>query len=180
MQRFGAFALVAAMTAAGGCASSARYIEKKDDSGIVAVRDNSGDSWSNRRAAIELIEKHVGPGYEILDERTVAIGRTARNSLPETNETLNPRNAASPAKRPIGPAATVQHDATEYRITYRKNAAWPAPRELGSQEEPGLAPVGGTTEQTQYPAVVQPAGGTTSVFNRNSVRPASGGADCNH
>ncbi len=183
MQRFGAFALVAAMVATGGCASSAKYIEKKDDSGIVAVPDES-NGWpnNNRRAALELIEKHVGPNYEIVDERTVTTGRMARTSLPDTNETLNPRNQAYPAKRTTGTAATAQHDVTQYRITYRKTAGWPAPRDLRSQEEPGLTPASGTVQTQHAPGMapnVQPAGGPVSVFNSGSVRPASG-ADCNH
>lgn len=160
------FALLAATVATGGCASQAKYIERKTDTGIVAVPDDT-DTWpnNNRKAALALIEKHVGPNFEILDERTVPTGRVARNSLPETNEALNPRNQAYPAKRPISATPTQQEEATEYRITYRK---------LDSAST-------GTTVQTQYPPTgVQPAGGPLSVFNRNAVQPASGGADCNH
>ncbi|MBP3956798.1 hypothetical protein J8F10_16110 [Gemmata sp. G18] len=173
MGRSCVFALLAVAAATSGCASHAKFIEKKADSGIVAVPDET-DAWpnNNRRAALDLIQKHVGPNFEILDERTVSTGRTARNSLPDTNEALNPRNQAYPAKRPISATAT-QQEGTEYRITYRK---------LGSDPNPG-AP--GTTVQTQYPSAgVQQAGGTgaggpLSVFNRNPVQPA-GGADCDH
>lgn len=182
MKRWGMFALVAAVAATGGCASSAKYVDhSKPDMGVVAIPDNS-DSWpnGNRRAALELIEKHVGPNYEIVEERTVPTGRTAtRTPLPDTNESLNPRNQASPVKRPTGMAATRQEEVTEYRITYRKKAGgFPAPRELASQEETGLTPAGGTIGPARD--LPRPsAGGPISLFNRNTVQPA-GGADCNH
>lgn len=85
MRRFGVLVIVAA-TAAGGCASPARYVERKADSGIVAVLAHSDD----RGEALKLIEKHVGPNYEIIDERTVPTGRTARtNPRMDTDHTLN-------------------------------------------------------------------------------------------
>jgi hypothetical protein len=192
MKRFGAFALAAARAAAGGCATPARYIEKKDNTGIVAVPDNS-EGWptNNRRAALELIEKHVGPNYEIVSEGPVPTGRAARSGLPSTNEALNPRNPALPAQRPIGPNASFQanppeQEGTEYRIVYRKTSGFPGVRDLQSQETPGAVPAGGpNTVQTQdQPGSaapnVQPVGGVSSAFNRGTVQPATGGADCNH
>ncbi|MFM8274456.1 MAG: hypothetical protein ACKODX_19295 [Gemmata sp.] len=190
MKRLGAFALVVALS--GGCAAPARYIEKKNDTGVVAIPDNSqGWPTNNRRSALELIEKHVGPNYEIVSEGAVPTGRAARAGLPATYEPLNPRNPAVPAQRPIGPNASFQAnppelEGTEYRIVYRKTNGSPAARELQSQEPAGTGPAGGTnTVQTQYQSggaapAVQPAGGLNSSFNRGTVPPATGGADCNH
>lgn len=185
MKRFGLLALVAALAGAGGCASSAKYIEKKPDSGVVAVPDDS-NSWPNynRQAALKLIEEHVGSNYEIVDEKTVKTGRQTRGSLPDTNETLNPRRPGSPGYR-SATHATSMPEQTQFQIAYvRKGGAG----DTGAQNgPPGLVPAGGTV-RTQYPPTgpapnVQPAqgfapGAMPSSFNRPKVVPAAGGADC--
>ncbi len=168
MRRFGVLVIVAA-TAAGGCASPARYVERKADSGIVAVLAHSDD----RGEALKLIEKHVGPNYEIIDERTVPTGRTARtNPRMDTDHTLNARNPAYPAKRPTTPDATAREDVAVLQITYRKKVV----SGIAGRGD-GFTTADGTNGLTPN---VRPAGGLNSAFNRNTAKPASGGADCNH
>ncbi|HEY1187314.1 MAG TPA: hypothetical protein VGE74_06630 [Gemmata sp.] len=179
MKRFGVLALVAALSAAGGCASSAKFVERKADSGIVAVPDDS-NQWPNynRRVALKAIEEHVGPNYEIVDERTVKTGRQSRSSLPDTNETLNPRNPGAPAYRNASTHATALPEQTQYQITYRRKA--------GPEADPsGLGAVRTQYLPTGAAPNVQPAGGAVpggmaSPFNRPTVPPAAGGADCDH
>lgn len=180
MKRLGLLALVAVLTGAGGCASSAKYVEKKADSGIVAAPDDS-DAWPNynRRELTKLIEQHVGPDYEIVEQKTVKTGRQTRSSLPDTNETLNPRRPGSPGYQ-SSTHATSMPEQTQFQITYvRKGGA--ASSDAGAPS--GLVPAGGTV-RTQYPATgavpnVQPASGgaLSSPFNRPKA-PATGGADC--
>ena len=61
--------LAAVVAGLSGCASPARYVETQGDTGVVAIPSNS-DVWPNynRKAAMALIEKHVGPNYEIVEE----------------------------------------------------------------------------------------------------------------
>lgn len=160
MKRFGAFVLVAVAAAASGCAS-AKYVEKRADGGVVAVPDDS-DSWPgyNRRAALEKIREHVGPNYEIVDERKVVTGQTTlNNQQTATEHTLNARNPAYPTQRQTttGTGITTQQDVTQWQIAYRRKEG----------------PTAAVTPD------VRPAGGLNSAFNR-PVAPASGGADCNH
>lgn len=170
MRRFGVVLLLAAV-AAGGCAAPAKYIEKRADSGVVAVPDDS-DSWPtyNRRAALDKIQQHVGPNYEILDERRVVTGQTTQASQQTQNDyTLNKRNPAQPGERQTTTGTATQQDVTQWQITYRRKPA------AGAGEVTTAGAV-----RTQYPAAdVRPAGGPISAFNRPAP-PATGGADCNH
>ena len=86
-----------------------------------------------------LIRKHVGPNFEIVEEREVATGKTTVN-----NEQVNNDKAFN--KQTINNTMTTQ-DVNEWRITYRKKAG-PAPiindgnvRGLPN----GRGPVGGTS-----------------------------------
>lgn len=163
-----ALALVGA--GASGCASNAKYVEKRVDGGVVAV-PNDSDAWPgyNRQAALKLIEQHVGPDYEIVGEKTVSTGRAARGSLPSTSETLNPRRPSSPGYQ-SSTHATSMPEATQFEIAYRRKGG-------------ALAGDAGAV-QTQYAPGgaapnVQPAGGVmTSPFNRPTVPPAPGTPGC--
>ncbi|QEG29775.1 hypothetical protein GobsT_45730 [Gemmata obscuriglobus] len=174
MTRCGSLLLIAALSAAGGCASSAKYVERRGGSGVVAVPDDS-DSWPNynRRAALKLIEQDAGPNYEIIDQRTVKTGRQTRSSLPDTNETLNPRRPGSPGYQ-SSTHATSMPEATEFRITYRrKDGAAVGDAGAGA---PGVVPAGGAAQPRPQPAGAVP-GAMSSPFNRPTVTPA-GGAAC--
>lgn len=176
MKRFGSLLLVAALSAGGGCASSAKYIEKRPDSGVVAAPDDS-DAWPNHNKSnlLKLIEQHVGPNYEIVDQRTVRTGRQTHSSLPDTNETLNPRRPGSPGYQ-SSTHATSLPDASEYRITYRRKSG-PQVGDVGTGGASGLVPAGGIAQPPTQPAGAVPLG-MQSPFNRPTVAPA-GGAACN-
>jgi hypothetical protein len=159
MRRGIAVAVVGLVALAGGCASPARYIEKKGDEGVVAIPANT-DTWPshNRRAAIELIQKHVGVNYEILDEREVVTGQSTHNNQQvNTEQTVNRTIPFLPAEKQTITNTTTQHDLTEWRITYRRKASAVPGINGGYPPVGGLAPVGGA----QHPAVpsVLPAGG---------------------
>jgi hypothetical protein len=185
MARFVWLAVVCAFTLVGGCAAPAKYIERKSDSGVVAVPDNT-DTWPNynRRAAMELIQKHVGPEYEIVEEKLVVTGHTVQNNRNVNTEPIvNPRNPALVGQRQTVSDNTTQQEITQWQISYRKKP-FPMPRELLSQEQPGVVPASGTgvAVPTQpLPATPTPRPALPSVFNRGSTSaPATGGADCNH
>lgn len=76
----------------------ARYAQKLDDEGVVAIPNNSAE---NRLRAVELIERHVGPDYGILSEGAVVKGseRELENRWSESTD-------------------------TEYQIHYWKRDAW--------------------------------------------------------
>jgi hypothetical protein len=184
MKRIGVFAWVALVAAASGCASQAKYIEKKGDSGVVAIPKNT-DTWPNyhRREALALIEKHVGPDYEIVTQGEVVTGQTTlKNAQVNTEQTANRRNPALPGERQTATSTTTQQDITEWRIVYRKK----------ERPEPFINDINasGTTVQTRYPETgVQPVGGVvprgttgTGSYMIPTTRPpgaAPTGADCN-
>jgi hypothetical protein len=119
-----------------GCASPAHYVEKRADGGVVAVPDGT-NNWPNRYkdAATELIIKHVGSNYEIVDETNV--------QLPAKPE--SPFGPAQPS------AQSVPQGKTELRITYRKKAVPPGTpiNGIGTNTMPAGAGLGaGTTRQT--------------------------------
>lgn len=134
----------AALCGASGCAS-ARYVEKNADGGIVAIPSNA-DFWpiKHRTAAMELIEKHVGPGYELGEEKEVVTGVTTHHNQEVKREpTFNSEVPFLDAEKQTITNSTTSTDRTEYRIAYRRRAAPPL----------GLTPIG----------AIQPAGGVVST-----------------
>jgi hypothetical protein len=195
MKRWCVTALVLALALAGGCASPAKYIEKQRDAGVVAIPNNT-DAWPsyNRRAALELIQKHVGTGYEILEEREVVVGQSTHNNQQvNTEQTFNREIPFLPAEKQTINNTTTQRDITEWRIVYRRADAL-APRNLAPQE-PGAAispaggPAAGVVPSVQPASAVVPRGpagavpqrGTTGTgsYMMGTPRPANP-ADCNH
>jgi hypothetical protein len=164
--------LVAAVTAGlSGCATPARDIswDPLSGTGIVAIPANSNMFPTYyRNEALALIEKRVGPNYEIVEEREVPIGQTTLNNQQLNNDSM------------LG--ITTTKNLTEYHIAYRKKA-------LPTTVTPGL-PGAGSIQQTQFrPGTggvgtggVQPAGGmlppgapgNTLVPSVAPVNPAGG------
>jgi hypothetical protein len=156
-------ALSAAALAVGlsGCATPARYVERQPGAGVIAIPANT-DTWPtyNRRAALALIEQHLGSGYEIVEEREVATGKTTSNNQQVRNEeTINTAVPFLPANRQTVTNTTTTRDVTEWRISYRKRAEPAA--------DPPGDPPGGGVRRTEYRSGSGPDG----------VKPA-GGADC--
>lgn len=159
-------AVAVVLTGLSGCATPARYVEQGRDGGVVAIPNNS-DAWPthNRREALALIEKHVGPDYEIVHQGEVAVGqRTNNNQQIKREQTFNSTMPFAPAQKDTIDNVTTTQDVTEFRITYRKKpttGVGSLPPGMPGAPSP-FAPPGGVT-QTQYngdPAGVMPAGGT--------------------
>lgn len=123
MRRFLMLAASVAVASAVGCAN-ARYVQKVGDEGVVAVPVNS-DAWPsyNRTNALKLIEQHVGPGYEIVEEREVTTG-TATTNTQNTNreQTFNSEVPFLPAEKQTTTTTTTAANITEYHIHYRKRS----------------------------------------------------------
>ncbi|MCS7021896.1 MAG: hypothetical protein NZ703_01865 [Gemmataceae bacterium] len=150
--------LAVTVMAISGCAS-ARYVERHADSGVVAIPENS-NHWPTyyRQAALDLIEKHVGPHYEIIEEREVVVGQQTSN-----NQQVGPDFLAG---------FSTTRDLTEWRIAYRRAAA-PSVLPLTGSRGPlggGGTPGGSSPASGGVPATgsAGPAAGT------NGVQPAGG------
>ena len=156
-------ALVAALS---GCASPARYIERSGDTGVVAIPANTDSFPSyNRSEAMALIHKHVGPNFEILEEREVATGKRTQNDQQMHEDLFNAQHVQN---------TTTTQDLTEWRIAYRKKAPGSnVVGSFGSSVTPGRgmqprSPVGASSSG------VQPAGGIIpSVGPAPTVVPAA-------
>jgi hypothetical protein len=141
--------LLALGTLAGlsGCAS-ARYVERQADSGVVAIPENS-NHWPTyyRQAALNLITQHVGPHYEILEEREVVVGQQTNN-----NQQVGPDFLAG---------ITTTRELTEWRIAYRRAA------------NPHYPSVGGHT-RVSPPTGSRPVTHGSTQAGGNTVQPAGG------
>ncbi|HVK16747.1 MAG TPA: hypothetical protein VM533_07340 [Fimbriiglobus sp.] len=143
MSRFLVLAAAVAVASTVGCAN-ARYVQKIDNEGVVAVPANS-DAWPsyNRTNALKLIEQHIGPAYEIVEEREIKTGTATSNVQNTTSEqTINSEVPFLPAEKQTTTTTTTAQDLTEYHIHYRRKAG-------------GLTGFPGTTPAT----AVAPAGG---------------------
>jgi hypothetical protein len=183
--------LVGLFALAGGCASPARYVEKQVDSGIVAVPSNT-NAWPsyNMREAYALIEKHVGPHYEIVEQREVVTGQsTSNNTQVNTDPVANGRNPALVGEKQTATSTTTQKDLTEWRIWYRR-VARPEPF-INDVNNGGVAPAGGPAPGT-VPSVM-PVGhqnvgnppqrwisGAGSHTMPTGLRPTANDPNCNH
>ena len=143
-------AVAVVLTGLSGCATPARYVDKSGDSGIVAIPANT-DSWPMhyRAEAVALIEKHVGPGYEIVEEKEVAVGQqTNNNQQVKREKAFNPNMPYVSGEKDTITNTTTTHDVTEYRIAYRKKPMIGGPMPAGMPGGPNpFAPVpaGGVT-----------------------------------
>jgi hypothetical protein len=166
--------VVATVAGLSGCAS-ARYVEKTQDGGIVAIPSNA-DFWpmNYRTQAKALIEQHVGPDYEIFDQREVVTGVTTRHNQEVKHEpTYNSEIPFLAAEKQTVTNTTSSSDQTEYRIAYRRRAAPVQTQYLPLGTPP--AGVGHAVGGVQPAAAVVPAVGPVGA-----ARPASPGtgADC--
>ena len=179
-----ALGLMGFFALAGGCASPAHYVEKKPDSGIVSIPANNGlfaDYY--RKEALDLIQKHVGPNYEIIEVRKVVTGQSTTNNQQVNTEAIpNKRNPNQPGERQTITNDTTQRDITEVYIWYRQksvplgsNQPYGAPG--GVMQTGGVRPQGqpqGTTPDvvpSVLPRAPQSSTGPTSYFVR--PRPAN-------
>ena len=143
-----AVGLVACMT---GC-TSAHYVSKQGDSGVVAIPSNS-DSWPfhYRQEAEALMRQHDGPDYEIVDEREVVTGvRVTNSEQTQRDQTPNKKQPNLPGERVTTTGTVTTSNTTEWQITYCRRSA-PAVNDFSLRGTGGMVPP------------VQPAGGTVPV-----------------
>ena len=109
-----------------GC-GTARYVHKDAGGGEIAMP--SDNSW-NRKKAEELMKEHVGPGYQIVEEREVVTGQVTTNHSDTQNE-LGVHSAIPilPANKQITTTTTTTRDEREWRIVYRRGGLPPATAE---------------------------------------------------
>lgn len=141
----------AAVLATVGCAS-ARVVSRNADEGIVALADNS-DSWPayHRTKARKLIEEHVGPGYEIIEEKEVTVGYTTTQNSQVTSEPTFGTIPFLPAEKQTTLTTSTQTPQKEWQIHYRRRSTPSGTAGTGIPAPPSVSPTT-TTVQTQYPA----------------------------
>ena len=124
MLRAGACAVMA--VAAAGC-GNARYIHKDAGGGVIALP--SDNRW-NREKAEKLMKEHVGPGYQVVEEKEVVTGQVTTNHSDTQNE-LGVHSAIPilPANKQITTTTTSTQDVTEWHIVYRRGGLPSAPTE---------------------------------------------------
>ena len=120
-------AFVAAGAAhAAGC-TSARYVQRGMDEGVVAVPDRS-NSWPsfNNDKAINLIKEHVGPDYEIVEDYPSSTGPQpprGNGLTPVKDPSTNNQMFFMPNDtRPRALPTNDQAHGTEVHIRYRKKS----------------------------------------------------------
>jgi hypothetical protein len=178
MTRF-TLAVAAVVAGLSGCASPAHYVEQnhKEGTGVVAIPEPT-DIFPTyyMSEAKALIQRHVGPNYEIVEGRKHEIGqRTFNDQKVNNEETWNTTNPLMPASRQTMQNTTTTQPVTEWRIWYRKKpttlGAQPAPQQPGSTIPPvqpaAHTPAPGVGAGTTPALGVQPAAG-------QSVYPAPG------
>jgi hypothetical protein len=165
MKRVLILAAAVATASSVGCAN-ARYVQKMGDEGIVAIPNNT-DAWPsyNRTEACRLIEQHVGPNYEIVEEKEVVTGTaTTNNQNTNRKATFNTDVPFLPAEKQTTTTTTTSRNLTEYQIHYRKKPGGPTGFP-GTPVAPagGAAPAGGVvpamhTEPHAAAPAAQPGG----------------------
>ena len=97
-----------------GCDSSARFVERRQDGGVVAV-----PSYKDRSEAIHLIHDEVGPAAAILHEEEVVTGSDVKTKTEVGNGSILTRIGAwFTGTKQVATTDTQTIKATEWRITY--------------------------------------------------------------
>jgi hypothetical protein len=151
MKRFLVLAAAVAAASTVGCAN-ARYVQQTPDEGVVAIPSNT-DAWPdyNRTQALKLIEQHVGPAFDIVEEREVNVG-TATTSYQDASQELT---------------ATATRNVNEYHIHYRRRAG-------GLTGFPGTGVPAGGMVPTGGIVPVQHTEPKTNALPADTVTPAGG------
>jgi hypothetical protein len=160
----------AAMGLGSGCAN-ARFVHKSGDEGIVAVSDRS-DSWPsyNITNAKKLIESHVGPEYDVIEEKEVVTGNVTTNQQNTNRDTaVNPFVPFLQAENEVTTTTTSTNPIKEWQIHYRRRMGAPVGTPFG-----GIRQTGGTIPVQQQMPVTGQRPGMTPQVELPSVMPAGG------
>jgi hypothetical protein len=109
---------------------------------------------------MKLIEQHVGPSFDIVEEKEVATGQTTVNNQNTNKEaTFNSSVPFLPAEKQTTTTTTTTHDITEYRIHYRKRTGIAVGTPAGGAGPVGGLSIGGVTQTgAQVPAATTAPG----------------------
>ena len=102
-----------------GC-SSARYVMRDPDRGVVAIPSNS-TAWpfNHRKKAEQMMQEHFPEGYVIdLEEETV-VGKTTQFQENHDDKAVEVAEGVSVGSASAS-GSTTTTDKTEYRIFYRR------------------------------------------------------------
>jgi hypothetical protein len=115
--------LFSVVLAATGCASQARFVERRPDGGVVAAAD-----YKHRDDAIDLIHDEVGPAAAILHEEEVVTGADVKTITEVGNGNILTRIGHwFTGTQQVATTDTQSIKATEWRITYTTNAPAKSP-----------------------------------------------------
>ena len=97
-----------------GCASSARFLDRKTTGGVVAVPD-----YAHRDEGLALIEREIGPDYSIVDEAEVVTGADTKTIAESGTGSIFTRLGSwFTGTKQVGSTETKTVKSTEWRITY--------------------------------------------------------------
>jgi hypothetical protein len=137
-----------------GCGTSARYVVKENDGGIVSIPSNS-NSWPgyNRREAEKLMMNHFPDGYEVVREEEAVVGQTSSTNVQESRSPIVVGNKAIPGLETTSTNATTSvRDHTEWRIYYRHKQGFnvtKSPVHEGTVDAGGVERVGVDFEKSK-------------------------------
>ena len=120
-------ALVIVVLVAAGC-QSPRVVQRTPDEGIIALPANT-DGWPSyhQSAAKKMIQAHLGPNYEVVEEKEVTTGYTTTNLQDKQSElTMHSSVPFLPASRETTTTKTVATPQKEWQIHYRRVMPRPA------------------------------------------------------
>ena len=98
-----------------GC-SSARYVSRDQQQGIIAIPNTSTWPVDHREKAMELMQAHFPEGYVIEKEEEVVIGTETQNHTDVHAHEIGNSNIFLGGET----THTTTTDKTEWRITYRR------------------------------------------------------------
>lgn len=135
----------------------------------MAIPENSDTFPSfSRSDALSLIEKHVGPNYDIVEERPVTTQVPNRRNLQAETEHVRSTNRVNPSLTPNAHVPEGTHEVTEWRIVYRKRTgSWLSDGGLTTSAA-SLTQPAADVQQTQY----QSGGASSSVVNAGGIVPS--------
>lgn len=98
-----------------GC-SSARYVSRDQQQGVIAIPNTSTWPVDHRQKALELMQNHFPQGYVIEKEEEVVIGTETQNHTDVHAHEMGNSNIFLGGET----THTTTTDKTEWRITYRR------------------------------------------------------------
>ncbi len=176
MKRGIAFALLGALSFAGGCASPARIVSYNpaDGSGVVAVPDNSNCfPFYYKDKAMALIQEKAGPNFILGPGSEVVTGQSTQTSQEtDTQQTQNRKNPNVPGERQTVTGSVTQKNITEYRYSFTRGPAPVGSALTSTGVTSGLPPAGGVTPAGGVGQL--PPGTVPSVLPVGGTQPVSG------